>query len=404
MGKVRKKNHIRRNLILRALLDHGRLSLTELKTHTGITLPVVTSIVNRLKEENLLIDVAGRGTGQAGRPPTTVALNGAAGYILGVDLGRVNSHFVLLDLAQNRVAHAQMKSLPLSNEVSLVDDLHREIDRILENAHVDWERVLGVGIAVPGLVRGQEGISETYLNFGHRPVAQALSERFGRPVHVEHDAKAMALGELWFGSAKGCQNVLCLNVGWGLGLGMILGGKIYYGAKGYAGEFGHMQAVPDGQLCYCGQRGCLEMYASGKAIARMARERIAQGATPPWWRGGDGGSDPIDAKRIIEAGGAGDPFSVEIIQEAARHLGQGMAQLINVLHPELVILGGRISSVDLFVQTAVSAAKAQAMAHLTQDLRFEVSSLGAQSGALGVAVLATRDLFEVDHLNPSAYV
>lgn len=404
MGKVRKKNLIRRNLILRALLDYGQLSLTELKMHTGISLPVVTAIVNRLKEENLLVDVENKGSNQAGRPPTLVTLNGEAGYILGIDLGRINSNFVLLDLAQNLMADVRMKSIPLSNDPAILDDLHREIDRILENAGVSWERVLGIGISVPGFVQGQRGISETYLNFGETPVADLLTERFGIPVHLEHDAKAMALGEMWFGSAKGRQNVLCLNVGWGLGLGMIINGRLHYGMKGYAGEFGHLQIVPDGHLCYCGKRGCLEMYASGKAIARNAHDKIAKGAMTNLVATDGREVERIDAKRIIEAANTGDQFCIEIIEEAARYLGYGIAQLINVIHPELVIFGGRISPVKFFLNPAISATMKHSMTHLNQDVQFEVSKLGAKSGALGVAVLAARDLFEVEHLNPSAYV
>ncbi|MCK5147303.1 ROK family protein [bacterium] len=404
MGKVRKKNLIRRNLILRALLDHGQLSLTELKLHTGISLPVVTSIVNFLKEDNLLIDVESRGPSQAGRPPSLVALNGAAGYILGIDLGRTNSNFILLDLAQNLVADVRTKSLNLSNEISIIEDLHREIDSILENADVSWDRILGIGISVPGLVQGQRGISETYLNFGDRPVAQVLSERFGKPVHIEHDAKAMTLGEMWFGAAKGRQNVLCLNVGWGLGLGMIINGRLHYGMNGYAGEFGHLQIVPDGLLCYCGKRGCLEMYASGKAIARNARDKIEKGAMTNLATPDGKEVDRIDAKRIIEAANGGDQFCIEIIEEAAGYLGFGIAQLLNIFNPELVIFGGRISPVKFFLNPAISAAVKHSMTHLNKNVSFETSKLGAKSGALGVAVLAARELFEVEHLNPSAYV
>jgi len=264
--------------------------------------------------------------------------------------------------------------------------------------------VLGIGVSIPGLVQGPLGISNTYLNFNEKSIKDVLEDRFEKPVHVEHDAKAMALGELWFGSARGRQNVLCVNIGWGLGLGIIINGKIYYGSHFYAGEFGHLQIIPNGNLCYCGKRGCIETYASGKAIAQNARDKISDGAQSTLSKM-DVKLDEIDAKMIIEAANSGDQFSIEILEDAAGYLGYGIAQLINMFNPELVIFGGRIATVKSFIlNKIISTSVKHSLTHLNENIEFEVSQLGTKVGALGVAVLAASDLFEVDHLNPSAYV
>ncbi len=215
----------------------------------------------------------------------------------------------------------------------------------------------------------------------------------------------MALGELWFGLAKNRRDVLCINFGWGLGLGIIINGKLYYGHNDYAGEFGHLQIVPEGNLCYCGKRGCLETYASGKAIARNAREKLEEGAETNMERMGIRNLDSLDAKVIIEAANRGDQFCIEILEEAAGHLGYGVAQLINIFNPELIIFGGRVSTVETFIiNTIVAKAMKHSMTHLNSTMEFRVSQLGYKAGALGVSILAARDLFEIDHLNPTAFI
>lgn len=405
MSKVRKKNEIRRNLILRALLDKGPLSLTDLKDETGITLPVVSNIISSLKKENLVVEVKEKDNNQAGRPPLIVKLNGKAGFLLGIDIGRLFTNFIILDLEHNIIADVRRKSVPLSNDLNIIDKLEKEIKVVLNQAKVKWEKLLGIGISLPGMVRGRLGLAETYFNFGDKSTKEILIEKFKKPVHIEHDLKAMALGELWFGAAKNVKNALCVNVGWGLGLGIILDGHVYYGEDGYAGEFGHIQVVPDGDLCYCGKRGCLETVSSGRAITHIAREKIAQGASSIILQKYNGNQENIDAGVVLEAANQGDQFSIEIIEEAGRYLGAGIAILINLLNPELVILGGGVSNAAPYLTDSI---KSNAMKHsliqLNRNVKFVTSNLENKAGALGAAIYLAQDLFDVEHLNPAAFV
>ena len=406
MSKVRKKNMIRRNLILRALLDKERLSLTDLKNITGISLPVVTTIVVGLVEENFVVEVNVKDENRgAGRPPSVFELNGDAGYILGIDIGRTNTDYVILNLAQNIIFQERRESIDMnSQDSSVIDDLYKEVRLIFEYAKIDYDKVLGVGISIPGIVQGPKGISKTYFNFSDHSLEDLIKEKFNKPVNIEHDAKAMALGELWFGSAKGKQNVLCINMGWGLGLGMIINGKIFYGSDYFAGEFGHLQIVPEGNLCYCGKKGCLETYASGKAIARVAREKIEKGAQTIITSTIKNIED-IDAKVIFESANKGDTFSIEILEEVSSYLGFGLAQIINIINPEMIIFGGKIAVVNEFIINSIqTSAMKYSMTHLNKNIEFVVSELGTVAGALGVAMLEARELFEVEHLNPTAFV
>jgi glucokinase-like ROK family protein len=405
MNKVITKNQIRKNRILRTLLEEGRLSLTDVAKRTGISLPMVSRLAAALREERLIVTGEGGKIDRAGRPPIVAQLDGDAGYVLGFDLGHRNTNIVLINLEQHIVVERHMESPLLGNDPEIVGWLAERIEESLVEAKVPRAKLLGIGLSIPGIVRGREGVSESYLNFGTRPLREVLAAEFKKPVHIEHDAKAMALGERWFGAAKNMNDVLCLNIGWGLGLGIIAEGRLYYGRDGYAGEFGHLQVVPNGLLCACGKRGCLETVASGKAIARVARERLLGGAPSRLLEKARVPALDVDAEQVVAAAMAGDQFSIEILEEAGRYLGEGIAKLINLFNPELIILGGRVSNAKHFILDPVrGTALKQSLTQLNRNVEFTISDLGTKSGALGVAMLAARDLFEVDHLNPTAFV
>lgn len=406
-SKVDKKNEIRRILILRALLDNGPLSLTDLAKMTGMTLPVASNIVAHLRKKKQVVQSKEKSATQAGRPPSIVKLNGEAGFILGIDIGRLFTNFIILDLETNIVGDTRRKSITLSNDIKLIEDLEREIKVVLSEAKVSWSKLLGIGISLPGIVKvkGKEGLGETYFNFGDASAREILSKRFNKPVHIEHDLEAMAFGERWFGAAKEVDNALCVNIGWGLGLGIIIDGEVYYGENGYAGEFGHIQVVQDGELCYCGKKGCLETVASGRAITQIARDRIAKEATTIMTKDQHLRIDQIDAEAVLRAASLGDQFSIEILEEAGRHLGAGIGILINLLNPALIILGGGVSMASPFLLESVRAgAMKHSLVNSNRDVKFTISSLGNKAGALGVAVYLAEDLFDVERLNPSAYV
>ena len=173
---------------------------------------------------------------------------------------------------------------------------------------------------------------------------------------------------------------------------------------GYAGEFGHIQVIPDGDLCYCGKKGCLETVSSSRAIAHIAKARISEGATT-MLSGENINIEQIDSKMVFEAANRGDQFSIEIIEEAGRYLGSGIAVLINLFNPSLIILGGGVSNAAPYLLDSIkSNAMKHSLVQLNKKVRFVTSKLGNKAGALGVAIYLARDLFEVEHLNPIAYV
>lgn len=405
MKKVVKKNQIRRNLIMRALLDNKQLSLTDLKDITGISLPLVSTIVSQLEEENFVEGVTDVKIVQAGRPPSIFKINGKAGYIIGMDLGRTSTSFIILDLELNLVLEERRKVRFLSNEIEILDKLKKELDIILSENEIKWDDVLTMGISVPGIVQGPQGKSQTYLNFEDQNIVELLEEIFNKTVKIEHDIKAMTLGELNFGLAKNKKNVICVNIGFGLAAGLIIDGKLYYGSDSFAGEFGHVQIDANGPLCYCGKRGCLELYCSGNAIASIAKEKLDNGAVTIITSKKDFNIDNLDAKLIIDYAKEGDQFCMEILEEAGKHLGYGLAQLINVFNPEMIIFGGRITDGKDFIINPIKITSIKhSLVHLNRNIDFQVTQLGTSAGALGAARLAANEIFEVDHLDPTSFI
>ncbi len=400
MHKVRTKNRIRRNRILRTLLEQGEISLAELARTTRLSLPMVTKLIHHLRHEHLVVTKRRRESEKVGRPPYIARLNGTSGYILGIDIGRVNTDMVLQNLQQETVAELHYQNPPFQNPTAHLEMLNEQMHLILKNAQVKRNLLMSVGIAMPGFVNVIKKRGKSFFDFGKKSFGEILHERWRLPVHIENDAKAMALGERWFGSARDKKMALCINIGWGLGLGIIIDKKVFYGRDGYSGEFGHIEAVKNGTLCWCGKRGCLETAVSGRAIARIAEDRLSQQPISMLKN-----SSSINAADVVQAAISGDQFAIDILTEAGHYLGEGIAKLINIFNPEIVILGGRVAGAgELILNPVRLAVSEHSMFDLSKDVSITATQLGPNAGALGVAMVATRDLFEIDQFNPTAFV
>jgi predicted NBD/HSP70 family sugar kinase len=405
MNKVSTKHRIRKNRILRELFDRGPLSLTELARITGLTLPMVSRIAAELRTEETISCREEKKPSGAGRPPIVATLRGEAGVVAGIDLGRRNASLVLLGLDGRVVAERTLLSGPPDDDRATGAFILRELERLLERGSAPRSLLRGIGVALPGMIgrTGAEAVPGVHpTRFGR---LAEVREQIGVPLHVEHDVNAMALGELWFGAAKGERHALCINIGWGLGLALILDGRLYYGRDGYSGEFGHIEAVPGGELCHCGKQGCLETVASGMAIGHEAQRQLAGGASSLLTRRVNGDLARVDAEQVVGAARDGDAFSLGLLEEAGRRLGEGVGMLINLFNPSAVIFGGRVAQAgELLLNPVRTAALQHSLMQAAEGVDFRVATLGPGGGARGVAVLALRDLFDVEHLNPQAYV
>jgi glucokinase len=257
------------------------------------------------------------------------------------------------------------------------------------------QSIYGIGIGCGGPLDRETGVILSSPNLpGWRdvPLRQIIQDALGAPVTLDNDANAAALAEARFGAGRQIQNFIYLTISTGIGGAIVINGQLYHGSTGNAGEFGHQTLNPNGPLCLCGKRGCLEAYASGTSIARCARE-AAQSQQTLITQFVDGDLDRINADIVSFAARKGDQVALELWEQAGCHLGHGIANAINIINPERVILGGGVTKAGdlLFVPTRRYAAK-WTMPELFRNVEIVPAELGDDIGIYGAAVLAMERL------------
>jgi glucokinase len=257
-------------------------------------------------------------------------------------------------------------------------------------------RLMAVGISTPGPTDPRRGIVTTPPNlpdWRDVPLAAEISERLGVPAWIENDANVAALAEHRLGAGSNAKHVVLLTVGTGIGGGLILDGQLYQGASGAAGELGHMRILPDGPVCSCGRRGCLEALASGWALGARAAEIVARepdGVLARLVR--EAGAEP-DAKLLEDAAHAGDISAQTAIHDAGNYLGAGLVNIVNIFNPELIILGGSLRKIGMpYIGLAVEIMEREAFPQNVRDVRVVEAELGDEAPALGAAIIAMEML------------
>jgi glucokinase len=273
-----------------------------------------------------------------------------------------------------------------SDPGKVINDLAGLVLQLAGNA-----TIAALGVGVPGLVdpgRG-ESVFSPNLRWRNVPIAEELSQRLKVPVYIDNDVRAGALGELSHGKARGCRDFVYLAIGTGIGSGVYIDGRLLQGPKWSAGEVGHMILWPEGPVCSCGTRGCLEALASASAIAREARKALAScpESILMEWSGGE--IERIDALQVALADQAGDTLATRVMDNALRWLGIGVANLVNIFNPELVVLGGGVSMMgERMLRAVENQVSSLAMPVQRQYVRIALSSLGDRAGVLGALELA----------------
>lgn len=264
------------NSVLRELYFGGALTCSELSNRLNKSIPSVTKAINSLVHDGIAKN-QGRGRSNGGRPATRYALLPDTEYILSVAVDQLSIKITMTDLLRNPVAKpAEYRMTLLSNDDAAAE-LAKWINEFIRESGKDRERIIGVGIGMPGFVNSAEGINYTYLPTSGISLRHYLVDKIGLPVWIDNDSSLIALAELRFGAAREGDSIMVLNIGWGIGLGIILNGELFHGHNGYAGEFSHIPVREDGDLCVCGKRGCLETEASMLVVAKKAIKRLKKG-------------------------------------------------------------------------------------------------------------------------------
>jgi predicted NBD/HSP70 family sugar kinase len=259
------------------------------------------------------------------------------------------------------------------------------------------DKIVGIGIGMPGFVDSKKGVNYSFLTEGETEISRYIIDKVGLPTWMENDSSLIALAELSFGAARGKNSAMVINLGWGIGLGLILNGELFRGYNGFAGEFSHLPLFSNNKLCSCGKSGCLETEASllvvvERAIEGIRNNRLTMLKEPHL-------SDNFDqaSKAVIDAAEKGDKFAVELLSESGYSIGRGVAILIHLLNPETIIISGRGASAGNIWQTSIQQAlNEHCIPRLARNSEIRVSSLGYDAELLGAAALVMEAFDESD--------
>jgi N-acetylglucosamine repressor len=390
---VVQKNILQKKKIIKHLFLYGAMTNTDLGKHVNLSTPKIISLLNELKAEGL-IEELGPGSSSGGRRPNLYGNRDDAFYIIGISINIYKTSVSIFNAKNQKISDNNTLSLTISHGPSIIDPIVEFTLKIIEEKQIPRDKILGVGIEMPGMVDSETGINKTYM-ISDKPVAQVFSEKFGMKVLIENDAKTRAFAELRFGLARHRSNVLVMHIDWGIGLGIIVNGKLYKGRDGFAGEFGHLPMVDNGILCKCGKQGCLETIASGTAIARMVREGLKAGRSSFLGQLVDEDLDKIEIQKVVQAALMGDQYSISILANVGHWLGKGFAYLIQIFNPELIILGGRMSEASQFILPPIQQSiQIFCNPELGSEIDIKVSELGSQAGILGIAALLLEHVLD----------
>jgi len=358
-----------------------------------LSVPTITKLISEMCEDGYINDY-GKLETSGGRHPSLYGLNPESGYFVGVDIKHFAINIGLINFKGDMVELKMDIPYLFENSKEGLDKLCQLISNFILNAEVDAEKILNINVNVSGRVNPESGFSFSQFNFEERPLADILSEKIGYPVTIDNDTRAMTYGEYMQGSVKGEKDIIFVNVSWGLGIGIIIDGKIYKGKSGFSGEFGHVSTFENEIICHCGKKGCLETEASGSALHRILLERIKKGENSILSKRINS-ETPITLDEIIAAVNKEDVLCIEIVEEIGQKLGKQIAGLINIFNPELVIIGGTLSlTVDYMTQPIRTAIRKYSLNLVNKDSVITTSKLKDKAGIIGACMLARSRMFE----------
>jgi len=383
-GTFQLMKSVNKSIILNKIRTSEPISRAQIAKDTSLTPPTVSSIVKELMEQELVREsILGHSSG--GRKPTMLHINTDTHYVIGIDAGPETVEGVLTDLT-GKILHRTSSLLkkPLTNE-RFIAILKETIYTIFDLSKIDQDKIIGIGIAMHGVVDIHTGTSlvAPILNLSNIPIKAELEEEFNLTIKVENDARAMALGESWFGGHSDVDSMVAVNIGRGVGAGIVIDGKLYHGAHGIAGEIGHMTIDINGESCSCGNRGCLQTFVSGSAIADRATKHIQED-----------GSD-ITGKEVFELAERGHQTSIELLHETGIIIGVGLINLIHLVNPSKIVLGGGVMKSEKFILPAIlETIERRAMTPEAKQTKVIVTKLGDEATLLGAVSLLLVELFD----------
>jgi predicted NBD/HSP70 family sugar kinase len=269
------------------------------------------------------------------------------------------------------------------------------LNKTIQIAKIERSKIMGLGVNMPGLIDSDKGINFTYLYQPDKPLSIDLGEKLGLPVFLENDTKARTLAEMRFGVAREVQNALVLQIDWGLGLGMVLNGKLFKGNSGFAGEFSHIPIDENGILCKCGKIGCLETLASGMALVRLTLQSLENNIHSKLYAIYQQDKEKITPTLIIHAALQGDSLAIEMLNQVGLMLGKGLVYLVQILNPKMIILSGNLAQAGSLLTLPIrQSLQKHCLPKLIEDVEILISPLGEDVGTMGSASVVIEQIIE----------
>ena len=392
--EVGSKNALLKKRIITHYIYNGSSTITDLAKELDLSVPTVTKFISEMCEEGYINDY-GKLETSGGRHPSIYGLNPESGYFIGVDIKKFSINIGLINFKGDLLELNMNTPYQFENTQEALEELCSMIKAFINKIEVNADKIMNICINISGRVNPESGYSFSMFNFSERPLAEVLTEKIGFPVCIDNDTRAMTYGEYMKGCVTGEKNIIFVNISWGLGIGIIIDGKIYTGKSGFSGEFGHVNAFDNEIICHCGKKGCLETEASGSAFQRIFLERIKNGETSILSKRLKEKNKPLTLDDLIEAACKEDLLCIEIIEEIGQKLGKQIAGLINIFNPELVIIGGTLSLTgDYITQPIKTAIRKYSLNLVNKDSVIATSKLKDKAGIIGACMLARSRMFE----------
>jgi predicted NBD/HSP70 family sugar kinase len=400
MFMARKKLEQRELAILRLIYCGANYSRLDIARKTGLSPALITGIVRKLIGRNLVIEAPAVSL-SVGRKPIPLEVRPDVGYFIGLDIGSYYSHIVVTDVPGQIVYKERVETEIAEGRVRVLQRAFECVRRAIADSAAARRRILGLGIAHSGVIDSGKGVVLSFPRPGQIaewkdvPLRAIFEKEFRLPCLVVDSVRAKATAEGHLGLGRGLDNFLFVEVGMGIGAALFFEGKLYRGGGGKAGEFGHITVAENGPLCSCGNNGCLESVASCAAIIEAGRLAIERGAGSRIRDLASGDLNRISIEVIAQAAAENDSLALRVLQEASSYIGRGLADLVNLLNPRLIIFGGAFfrAAPQFLTDSLGRIIRQRSIEKLANDVQLHVSPLGVEAGALGASrITADRAL------------
>ena len=372
--------------IIRHLYFGRALSCAHLSAAIKKSLPLCTRMLNELISQGTVTEV-GHAVSTGGRRPVMYSLKQDFQFIVTVAMDQYITRIAMMDMGNNFITEIEKFELKLPGNARALTELTAHIEAFIKRSGVAKEKIAGIGIGAPGFVDFKKGVNYSFLSNGLQSITEHITRHAGIAAYIDNDSSLIALAELHFGAARRRKNAMVVNLSWGVGLGMVLDGQLYRGHNGFAGEFSHIPIFSNGKLCSCGKSGCLETETSLLVIIDKAKERLKNGKLSILTAAQLENYEEAWEK-IVHALSVGDRFAAELFSEVGYNIGRGVAILIHVLNPEVIVLSGRGSSAGRIWHAPVQQAlNEHCIPRMADNTSIEMSTFGYDAELIGAACL-----------------